>query len=106
MKIEDYKASGVSTAYDVVKESIRYNLIASYIGSVICVLIILTLLFFSFKLYKIKFEKTYDRPIFHEMIWFLTLFIVPFMAIQIGKNIETMLQINFAPKNYIIKNFK
>jgi hypothetical protein len=104
--IEHTKDFVLEKAPELFKEILKFDTIAAYLGSLVCLSVMVTGIILSLKFYKIPYDKSYERPTVHMITWIGTAVIVPLLLIQTMQNISDIIQIKIAPKYYLLKKLK
>lgn len=104
--IEHTKDFVLEQAPELFKEILKFDTISAYLGSLVCLSVMLTGIFLSLKFYKIPCEKSYDRPTLHMITWIGTAVLLPILLIQTMSNVSDIIQIKIAPKYYLLKKLK
>ena len=87
------------------EEILKCDKVLAYVGIFSFLAIVAGLIFISYKLAIIPYEKSYDRPSFHFPVWFVSGIVCPLLLIGVAVNIKNLIQIKMAPKLYINNNY-
>jgi hypothetical protein len=104
--LEHTKDFVLEQAPELFKEILKFDTIAAYLGSFICLSIMTLGMIISLKFHNVKYEKSYDRPSHHIVVWMITFGLTPFLFIQTMCNISDIIQIKIAPKYYLLEKLK
>lgn len=93
-------------APELCRQIMRFDKIAAYLGSIVLLIIAGIAIYFSIKFAGQHYERSYERPVFHMPVWFATIIFIPIAFFQICSNISDLIQMEVAPKYYLLKRFK
>jgi len=88
------------------KDILKFDTLIAYLSVIGSLILITGLIFWSIKLLQIPYEKSYDRPSFHLLIWIISCSTIPILFIATCINIKNIIQIKMVPQLYLNNNYK
>jgi hypothetical protein len=88
------------------EDILKFDNLIAYLSVIGSIILIGGLVFWSVKLLNIQYERSYDRPAFHQVVWFVSCIVVPLLFIGTCVNIHNIIKIKMIPKQYMNDNYK